>query len=331
MKPLTPSDCDLRNFPYMPLDVVRLRDSDLSAMESPEACWAAVLLWCASWHQIPAASLPDDDRVLANLAGFGRVVKEWKKVREGALRGWILCDDGRLYHPVIAEKALTSLESKYKREWKTECARIDKHNQRHPQDLINRPDYEEWMSSKTDNNCPAGQDADVPKTSNTKSTPTETETETETETDITEVINIEGDSNVSSVDDSFPLAPKAEICIALTKIGLPPFNASNPKFIALVESGATVEEFVNTAQEIKSKDQSKFNFDYIIGVVAGRRKDVKQMDVHKGAMPIKFSNPREEGRHIAARSIFTPESTRHLQQVKSTEIEVYDEQKQVTA
>lgn len=110
--PLTPPDCDLRDFAFMPLDVVRLRDSDLVAMESAEAFRAAVMLWCASWHQLPAASLPDDDRVLANLAGYGRVVKEWQKERDGALRGWVKCSDGRLYHPVVAEKAIEAWREK---------------------------------------------------------------------------------------------------------------------------------------------------------------------------------------------------------------------------
>lgn len=112
--PLTPPDCDLTDFSFMPLEVRRLRDSDLAALESPEACWAAVLLWCASWHQIPAASLPDDDRVLSNLAGYGRVIKEWQRIKEGALRGWIKCSDGRLYHPMVAEKARESWKSKVK-------------------------------------------------------------------------------------------------------------------------------------------------------------------------------------------------------------------------
>lgn len=129
--PLTHADCDLRDYAFMPLDVQRLRDSDLAALESPAACWSAVLLWCASWHQVPAASLPNDDRVLAQLAGFGRVVAEWKKVREGALRGWIECSDGRLYHPVVAGKAREAWSSKIEQRWKTECARIKKHNQRH--------------------------------------------------------------------------------------------------------------------------------------------------------------------------------------------------------
>lgn len=105
-EPLLPADVDLRDFTFMPLDVVRLRDSGLAVYASGEEFRAAVLLWCASWHQVPAASVPDDDAMLAHLVGLGRSVKEWKKLRDGALRGWIKCSDGRFYHPVIAEKAL---------------------------------------------------------------------------------------------------------------------------------------------------------------------------------------------------------------------------------
>ena len=143
--PLTSPTCDLRDFPFMPLDVQRLRDSDLAALEAPEACWAAVQLWGASWHQVPAASLPDDDRVLAALAGYGRVVKEWLKVRAGALRGFVLCSDGRLYHPVVAEKAVESHRRKLEQRWRTECARIKKHNQRTGA-LIAPPELEAFVA-----------------------------------------------------------------------------------------------------------------------------------------------------------------------------------------
>lgn len=163
--PLTPPDCDLRKYPFMPLDVVRLRDSDLAALETPESCWAAVLLWCASWHQIPAASLPDDDRVLANLAGFGRIVKEWMKIRNGSLRGWIKCSDGRLYHPVIAEKANEAFKGKHVQGWKTECARIKKHNQRHETN-VPTPTLEEFLSQRTVTTCPEGQPQSAPNDSN---------------------------------------------------------------------------------------------------------------------------------------------------------------------
>jgi hypothetical protein len=104
--PFTPADLDLRNFPYMGLDVVRLRDSVFAVVTTGDEFRAGVLLWAAAWHQVPAASLPNDDRLLANLAGFGRNVDDWLVVRDRALHGFIECDDGRLYHPVVAEKAL---------------------------------------------------------------------------------------------------------------------------------------------------------------------------------------------------------------------------------
>ena len=101
--PLTPPDCDLRGFPYMPLDVIRLVDSDLFALSTGDEFKIAVALWCKSWSQVPAGSLPDDDRILAHLSAAGM---GWAGVREMALRGWVKCRDGRLYHPVVAEKAL---------------------------------------------------------------------------------------------------------------------------------------------------------------------------------------------------------------------------------
>lgn len=143
--PLTPPDCDLQDFSFMPLHVARLRDSDLAAEASPEACWYAVLLWAASWHQVPAASLPDNDSILARLLGLGRDVKTFRKHRDAALRGFILCDDGRLYHPVVAEQALNSWNAKLQQRWRTECARIKKHNQRHGADLP-FPSFEEFVA-----------------------------------------------------------------------------------------------------------------------------------------------------------------------------------------
>ena len=93
----------------MPLDVLRLRDSTLAASATDAEFRCAVTLWCASWHQVPAGSLPDDDRVLCLLAGLGRgeaALIEWRTHREGALRGFVTANDGLLYHPTIAEKAL---------------------------------------------------------------------------------------------------------------------------------------------------------------------------------------------------------------------------------
>lgn len=145
MDPLTPPDCNLQDFAFMPLDVARLRDSDLAANETPEACWAAVQLWAASWHQIPAASIPDDDKWLAKATGYGRGVKEWMRVRAGALRGFVLCSDGRLYHVVVAEKAREAWRAKVEQRYRTEVGRVKKHNQRH-HTKHPIPDFETWLS-----------------------------------------------------------------------------------------------------------------------------------------------------------------------------------------
>lgn len=111
-EPLLPAHIDLRDFPFMPLDVARLRDSAIVDEISGDEFRAAILLWCASWHQVPAGSLPKDPKQLSKFAGYGRVVSEWEKVAEGALYGWVECSDGRLYHPVVTEKALEAWEKK---------------------------------------------------------------------------------------------------------------------------------------------------------------------------------------------------------------------------
>lgn len=104
--PLTPSDCDISDFPFMPVEIARLFGSEFHANASDAEWRAGVTLWLKSYHQVPAASLPKDDVSLARLAEFGRDIKGWSRVRQGALRNWIECSDGRLYHEVVAEKAL---------------------------------------------------------------------------------------------------------------------------------------------------------------------------------------------------------------------------------
>lgn len=149
--PLVPAEVDLTDFQYMELDVQRLRDSRFAAESEPEAFRAGVLLWCASWHQVPAASLPNNDRELSNLAGFGRVVKEWRKVREQALALFVLCSDGRLYHRIVAEKAIAAWNSKLQHHYDRARDRLRKLNkQREGQGLTPLPElsFEAWNAQR---------------------------------------------------------------------------------------------------------------------------------------------------------------------------------------
>lgn len=100
--PLVSADVDLTGFNGFFLNVERLLASELVALGSAEECWCALMLWCRAWQQKPHASLPNDDRVLAAFSGAG---SKWKKVRDVALRGFVLCSDGRLYNKTLAEEA----------------------------------------------------------------------------------------------------------------------------------------------------------------------------------------------------------------------------------
>lgn len=91
---------------YMPLYGERLLNSEFMSTASAVVFRAAVRLWLAAWKGDPASSLPDDDRRLAELAGYGGDARRWKAIRHDALHQFVKCSDGRLYHPVLAEAAL---------------------------------------------------------------------------------------------------------------------------------------------------------------------------------------------------------------------------------
>lgn len=101
--PLTPHDCDLRGLPYFLLDVHWARDSDFAILSTGAQFRAGFMLVLSSWHEVPAASIPNDDRALAELARVS--LRRWRRMRDFVLQEWILCTDGRLYHPMVAERA----------------------------------------------------------------------------------------------------------------------------------------------------------------------------------------------------------------------------------
>ena len=149
--PLVPAEVDLTDFQYMELDVRLLRDSKFAAEVEAEAFRAGVLLWCAAWHQVPAASLPDNDLELSQLAGYGRVVKEWRKVREQALSLFVRCSDGRLYHRVIAEKAVAAWQAKLHHQHGKLLERLRKENKKRESEQLPAlpfPTFEQWNSER---------------------------------------------------------------------------------------------------------------------------------------------------------------------------------------
>lgn len=128
--PLTPHDCDLTNYQYMPLEVARLHKSRqwLIAKRRPEIAFYAVNLWARAWHEVPAASLENDDDVLSDAAMCPP--DRWLEVKDDVLRGFVLCSDGRLYHKTVSQIALESWAKSLEFSWRKECDRLRKEHKR---------------------------------------------------------------------------------------------------------------------------------------------------------------------------------------------------------
>lgn len=109
--PLLPADVDLRGNEWMSLYGDRLFNSETWIEAGFEGRCAALRLWWQAFaKEKPAASLPDNDKLLSVYAGYGEAVKVWLKIKPEAMRGWIKCSDGRLWHGVVAEVAAEAWE-----------------------------------------------------------------------------------------------------------------------------------------------------------------------------------------------------------------------------
>ena len=159
--PLTPPECDLRDFAFMPIDISRLFGSRFHANANDTEWRVGVTLWLKSFHQVPCGSIPDDDVALCRLAELGRDIKSWKKVKSVAMHGWIKCSDGRWYHPVVCEKAIEGWNRKLvqrKRSKKANEARWRASNE----DAKRNPPSKKKESNKDDTNHPASIPEGIP-------------------------------------------------------------------------------------------------------------------------------------------------------------------------
>ena len=104
--PLVPTGVDVRDAPDFRFNIARMLDSDWYHSCSTREALAGINLHARAIHQVPAGSLPGADGLLARLADFGRDVDGWRDVKAKALEGWMLCSDGRWYHPDVARNAL---------------------------------------------------------------------------------------------------------------------------------------------------------------------------------------------------------------------------------
>lgn len=136
-------------------------------------------------------------------------------------------------------------------------------------------------------------------------------------------------SHLSNTQDNSTIVEPTKIgsvCVAIAnefrKLKRPPtdINQTEPLLIALIEAGATVDEFANAARQAAEK---KKGFSYTLGIVKRQREDIANLVIHKGALPQQSNY--QQGIAVAASSIFKPEHTQHLTYQQPTEIEVQSE------
>lgn len=244
--PLTSEDVDLRDFDWMPLDVGRLRDSDLVVLASGDAFRAAVLLWCAAWHQSPAGSLPTDDRLLANLAGYGRDIRGWASVRADALRGFVECSDGRLYHPLVCQKAIEANDQRKRQQSRTLAATaarrgVKRNDQRDDQrDVIQNDNRDVDRHEERNEVQQTRPDQTVPKNKN------------------------------SGADAPAPAARPSDFFERFKEAyprrdGAQPWKPAEKKFIAMVKTGVDPEEIIAgaVAASAEARRNNSFGTPYV--------------------------------------------------------------------
>jgi hypothetical protein len=88
----------------MPLLIHELEKSDAWRFGNSDERAASLALQIASWKEVPAASLPSDDRALSILSRS----ECWATTKSIVLRDWTIATDGRLYHKSVAQSALES-------------------------------------------------------------------------------------------------------------------------------------------------------------------------------------------------------------------------------
>lgn len=132
--PLTPKDCDVSSYPGFIVQASRLQNSEFWMLSSNRMKVAAIELWMFAWRQVPAASLPDNPKLLSSVTGIpANQIREMLRCGAfhlTAFHGFVRCSDGRLYHPVLAGDAL--------RAWQTSQAREKAANERHQRTMISQ-------------------------------------------------------------------------------------------------------------------------------------------------------------------------------------------------
>jgi len=278
--PLVPPEVDLRGLEYMPLFGNHLFGSEFNAAATDAEWRAALTLWWAAWNQVPAGSLPSDDTALCRLADLGRDLKTWKRLRARAVHGFVLCSDGRLYHEFLCRQALVAWDKRVKERERKANWRKNKGGDATGRDADvprDTPPNGRGPGRGHDTGQRQGRDADVPADGNRRDVtgieipPAPPSPQPKPPATHPPPAGAAGPSaSLPAQEPTAPPSPYGAIAGALRRAGIPDASPTPLRFRALVDAGATAEEFLHfAASALKTGDRP---FAYLLGAVEGERK-----------------------------------------------------------
>lgn len=303
--PLVPAEVDLNGYGFMPMLHHRVLQSTLFVKSNGDEFKAAFALWCASWSEVPAGSLPNDEEMLEHLSRS----KTWKKVRARAMHGWVLCSDDRFYHPTLAPLAIDAwsrreefrevLENKETRQdrWRKRCKELSDQLRAlgiTPPKGAGLEKLETLLRDAQASTPPSRRDAlkaSQPVSGEMPLTGTETVTETET-VDTHSATPTEG----------------GRVSRLMRSKGIPDGNPGHPDLLALIAAGATDAEFEGAAISAVAKGKG---FAYAIGTLKRQRQEAAQLALHRGAMPPPQQPNSAHDRRIATLNALTGKDRHH--------------------
>jgi len=104
--PEPPPSSDFQSHTWFPMPIDLILSDPWFAGATDAEAWGMVKMMAAAWRQIPAGSLPDD---LTNIRHIAHIRDRKGLVMAAIRKPWVLCSDGRLYHPKLSKMVAQSL------------------------------------------------------------------------------------------------------------------------------------------------------------------------------------------------------------------------------
>lgn len=234
------------------LDLEKIQQSDTwdLAAEVPMAQHALLMMWSIAWMQDPCGSMPSDPNLIRAKLKIPRDL--WDSMRDIVLRGWWLAEDGRLYHDLIVTRVEAMLEKREKDRLRTKNSRAARSATRSGNTDVTRDTrvtphvVTGEFDTKHQNQAPEP-DIGAPPTDLEAGAP---------------------GAEPVGVADGFQPTPAGAVCKALRAMGLSRTNPGHPTLKALLEAGATLEEFTGLVDQAIGKNDP---FAWLLQALTGQR------------------------------------------------------------